>query len=109
MAPPSNAQPEAHPTPRQRLPPITATTAPTVRAILEPLLPGSPGKAGRPAQNNRRLINGVFWVLRTGAPWRDLPPDYGHWGSTYNRFRNWQKDGTWQRLLGTLIKDPDLE
>ena len=76
---------------------------------LEPLLPGGPGKVGRPAQNNRRFINGVFWVLRTGAPWRDLPPDYGHWGSTYNRFRNWQKDGTWQRLLDTLANDPDLE
>ena len=78
-------------------------------AILEPILPGGPGKAGRPAQNNRRFINGVFRVLRTGAPWRDLPTDYGHWGSTYNRFRNWQKDGTWERFLDTLANDPDLE
>ena len=45
---------------------------------LEPILHGSPGKVGRPAQNNRRFINGVFRVLRTGAPWRDPPPDYGH-------------------------------
>ena len=75
---------------------------------LEPLLPGGPGKVGRPAQNNRRFINGVFRVLSAGAPWRDLPPDYGHWAS-YNRFRNWQKDGTWERLLDTLANDPDLE
>ena len=42
-------------------------------------------------------------------PWRDLPSDYGHWGSTYNRFRNWQKDGAWERFLDILANDPDLE
>ena len=78
-------------------------------AILEPILPGGPGKVGRPALNNRRFSNGAFWVLSAGAPWRDLPSDYGHWGSTYNRFRNWPKDGAWERLLNTLANDPDLE
>ena len=42
-------------------------------------LPGSNGFRGRPAQDNRLFINAVFWILRTGAPWRDLPPDYGDW------------------------------
>ena len=65
-------------------------------AILEPILPGGLGKVGRPAQNNRRFNNAVFRVLGVGAPWRDLPPDYGHWASTCNRFRNGQKDGAWQ-------------
>ena len=49
--------------------------------ILAPLLPGGPGKVGRPAQDNRRFSNAVFRVLRTGAPWRDLPPDYGDGGA----------------------------
>ena len=46
-------------------------------AILEPMLPGQRGQWGGIAEDNRRFINGVFWILRTGAPWRDLPPDYG--------------------------------
>ena len=76
---------------------------------LEPILPGSPGKVGRPARNDRRLVNGVVrgQVAPRGAGAQN--PDYGHWGSTYNRFRNWQKDGAWQRLLDTLANDPDLE
>ena len=44
-----------------------------------PFSPGGKGKTGRLAQDNRRFINAVFWILRTGAPWRDLPPDYGDW------------------------------
>jgi len=44
-------------------------------AILEPMLPGQRGQWGGIAEDNRRFINGVFWILRTGAPWRDLPPD----------------------------------
>ena len=54
---------------------------------IAPHLPGGPGKVGRPAEDNRHFSNGVFWILilRTGAPWRDLPPDYGHWNTTYRR------------------------
>ena len=47
------------------------------------LFPACKGKTGRPAQDNRRFINAVFWILRTGAPWRDLPPDYGDWKNTH--------------------------
>ena len=49
---------------------------------LRPLLPGDGGKRGRPARDNRLLLNAVFWILCTGAPWRDLPPDYGDWKNT---------------------------
>ena len=63
--------------------------------ILAPLLPGGPGKVGRPAQDNRRFVNAVFWVLRTGAPWRDLPSDYGEGCAVHRRFSCWRKKGVW--------------
>ena len=77
--------------------------------IVAPHLPGSPGSVGRPAQDNRRFINAVFWILRTGAPWRDLPPEYGHWNTTARRFGRWQKNGHWARLLAAVSDDPDFE
>ena len=77
--------------------------------ILEPRLPGGPGKVGRPAQNNRRFINAVFWVPRTGAPWRDLPPDYGDWGNTHRRFIRWRNKNVWAELQEALVDDPDFE
>ena len=77
--------------------------------ILVPLLPGGPGKVGRPAQNNRRFINAVFWVLRTGAPRRNLPPDYGDGGAVHRRFSRWRKKGVWAELLAAVIDEPNLE
>ena len=47
---------------------------------ISPMLPGQRGQWGGIAKDNRKFINGVFWILRTGAPWRDLPPEYGKWG-----------------------------
>ena len=75
-------------------------------AILEPMLPGQRGQWGGIAEDNRRFINGVFWILRTGAPWRDLPPDYGKWGSVHQRFRRWRDKGIWEKILEALIDDP---
>ncbi len=77
--------------------------------ILEPLLPGGKGKTGRPAYDNRLFLNAVFWILRTGAPWRDLPPDYGDWKNTHRRFCRWRDRGVWARLLDAMIDDPDFE
>ncbi len=77
--------------------------------LLEPHLPGRKGSWGGVAEDNRRFINAVFWILRTGAPWRDLPPDYGDWNNTNRRFCRWRDKGIWEGLLEILIDDPDYE
>lgn len=80
-----------------------------VWTALEPLLPGREGSWGGVAQDNRRFINAVLWILRTGAPWRDLPADYGDWKNTHRRFCRWRDKGQWEGLLHRLIKEPDFE
>ncbi len=72
-------------------------------------LPGERGKVGRPALDNRRFLNAVFWILRTGAPWRDLPPDYGDWKNTHRRFCRWRDRDIWEMLLDEAIDEPDFE
>jgi len=67
-------------------------------AVLAPLLPGN-GTRGKQWRDHRRVINGILWKLRTGAPWRDLPERYGPWQTCYDRFVRWRRDGTWDRLL----------
>jgi transposase len=80
-----------------------------VWAVLEPLLPGQAGQWGGLAKDNRTFINAVFWVLRTGAPWRDLPPAYGKCGTVHQRFRRWRDKGIWENVLEALIQEPDYE
>ncbi len=80
-----------------------------VWSLLEGHLPGRKGLHGGIARDNRRFINAVFWILRTGAPWRDLPPDYGDWKNTHRRFCRWRDRGVWESLLEQVIEDPDFE
>jgi transposase len=76
-------------------------------AVLEPLLPRGK-KPGRPRKwPLRRLIDGIRWRTRTGAPWRDVPERYGPWESVYGLFRRWQRDGTWARVLAGLQAGAD--
>ena len=77
--------------------------------LLEPHLPGRKGSWGGVAKDNRLFINAVFWIMRTGAPWRDLPPDLGHWSNTHRRFIRWRDKGLWEKLLEVLIDEPDYE
>jgi len=78
--------------------------------VLEPLLPSDADKkkSGRPPTWTRRqLIDGIRWRTRTGAPWRDVPARYGHWRTVYGLFRDWQRDGTWKRVLAALQVQAD--
>jgi transposase len=69
---------------------------------IRPLLPTS-DRPGHPWKDHRVVIDGILWVLHTGAPWRDLPrATYGPWQTVYERFNRWSKDGTWGRLLEAL-------
>jgi transposase len=72
-------------------------------AILKPLLPPErPSKPGCPYRSHRQVLNGIFWILRTGAPWRDLPSRYGPWSTVFDRYRRWRKQGLWNQMLDAL-------
>jgi len=73
---------------------------------LADLLPRN-GRRGQQWSDHRRMINGILWRLRTGAPWRPLPARYGPWQACYGRFVRWRRDGTWERLLAHLHTEAD--
>lgn len=77
-------------------------------AILQPLIPAPPRRAdgrGRPWADNRKLFNGMLWVLRTGAQWEDLPPRYGSKSTCHRRFQQWVDTGVFEQLLTALADD----
>ncbi len=76
---------------------------------LQPLLPPQKPRVGRPAQDHRRVVNGMLWILRTGAPWRDLPARYGKWTTVASRFRRWRAAGVWAQVLAALHQQADAE
>ena len=76
---------------------------------IERLVPGKEGDKGRHGEDNRLFVDAVLWVARAGAPWRDLPAEFGNWNSVFQRFRRWAKKGVWQRIFTALIEDPDFE
>ena len=61
-----------------------------------------PQTMGRPRRDDRKMLNGIFWVLCSGAKWRDLPERYGPWSTVYDRFRKWRDDGTFEAVLSRL-------
>jgi transposase len=70
--------------------------------VIAPLLPNKP--RGVPRVDDRRVLNGIFWVLRSGSPWRDLPERYGPHTTCYNRFRRWTKAGVWDRIMDAITE-----
>lgn len=70
----------------------------------------APRVPGKGAEHKTRLfVEAVLWIARTGAPWRDLPPKFGDWNTTYKRFARWADAGVWQNLFTTLAADADFE
>ena len=76
---------------------------------IAPLLPGKSGDAGRTAADNRQFVEAVLWIVRTGAPWRDLPVCFGYWNSAFRRFRRWSRKGIFEKIFNALSGDPDFE
>jgi transposase len=76
---------------------------------IAPLLPGKEGDPGRSGEDNRRFVEGVLWMVRTGAPWRDLPDCFGKWFSVWKRFRRWALKGVFEKLFKALSDEPDFE
>ena len=74
-------------------------------SVIEPLLPMD--RRGPKPKNNRQILNGMFYILRTGCPWRDLPERYGPYTTVYNRFNRWRKAGIWDRMMDAIVKAHD--
>jgi len=74
-------------------------------SIIEPLMPMD--RRGPKPKNNRQILNGMFYILRTGSPWRDLPERYGPYTSVYNRFNRWRKAGIWDKLMDAIVTAHD--
>lgn len=76
---------------------------------IKDILPPENTGEGRPSKPNRTLLNGMLWKVKTGAPWRDLPPRFGPWQTVYSRFRLWSKADVFQKLFKSLTGDADLQ
>jgi transposase len=76
---------------------------------IAPLLPGKKGDPGRSGDDNRRSLEGILWIVRTGAPWRDLPDVFGNWFTVWKRFRRWALKGVFEKVFKTLSGEPDME
>ena len=78
-------------------------------ARIEPLLPDRfhDGEAGHPFHDHRPLVNAILWILHSGAPWRDLPERYRPWEAAYGRFNTWREDGSWNRIVTSLLDQLD--
>jgi transposase len=70
--------------------------------LVEPLIPHQPARTGRPPREPRVMLDGMFWILGTGAPWRDLPEHFGPWQTVYDHFSRWRRDGVLTAIVEAL-------
>ena len=85
----------------------TAVLSDQVWERIEPLLPSSDGRPGRPFRQHRQVVEGVVYRYRRGTPRRDLPPEFGPWKTVWKRHHRFCTDGTWDRLLTQVLTDAD--
>jgi len=78
-------------------------------ALIALLLPGREGASGRPGRDNRLFVEAVFWIVRTGSPWRSLPPHLGKWYTNYTRFYRWTQNQVWPGVISALKADETCE
>ena len=67
------------------------------------------GQKGRPRNEDRPILNGILWIVRSGAAWRDLPERYGAWSTVYSRFVQWQEEGLFDTILKELSEEADFQ
>lgn len=72
------------------------------RQLVEPMIPRKEARTGRPPMDRRVMLNGILWVLATGAAWRDLPERFGPWQTVYDYFANWRRDGVFAGVMEAL-------
>jgi len=77
--------------------------------LLEPLLPDRTPRRGGRWMDHRSFVDGALWRTRVGAPWRDMPPEYGNWKTIYNRHRAWSASGMWGQILARLQAGADAQ
>jgi transposase len=78
-------------------------------AKMEPHCRGKKSDPGRSGADNRRFIEAVLWIARTGSPWRDLPTAFGRWNSVFKRYRDWVRADVFKRLFDAVSDEPDME
>jgi len=76
---------------------------------IAPLVPGKVGDPGRSGADNRLFVEAVLWIVRVGAPWRDLPKSFGNWNSVFQRFRRWAKSDVFDKIFEAFSEDSDFE
>lgn len=76
---------------------------------IEKLLPQPHTGKGRPAKDNHIMLNGMMWIARSGAQWRELPEKYGPWQTVYSKYRKWKREGVLEKVFKALSEDADME
>jgi transposase len=74
---------------------------------IQPLLPSSAGRRGRPFRDDRRVVEGIIYRYRCGIAWRDVPAEFGPWQTIWKRHRRYSGDGTWDTILAALLTTAD--